>query len=654
MDISDAAGKLLYALGIEVTSETDVQQLQVNLGQLAILDQQRDALVAPETAKLDDILYRDAYKAEVRLYWDAVEGAASYEVYQLQADGSRRLLMETPNTALYLPAVVRDAQQENVVLEVLAINRNGVRGTATQLTIDWLYDNDASEQEATVEFVNVCLNAAITNVTSENSGEPASKAIDGTSANNSKWCATNKSTGSMSIDVGREVTIRRWRVEHAEYGGEDNNMNTLDFALEYKDENGKWVQAMRIRNNHDAVTDVLLEEPVTAQQWRLRIYDDGSSAWGGIRIYEWQMFETDQFPQTESVMMHFASATNGAGANDSFTLRNVPVGQTVTLYTRDGETYTKIAEQVAESSTVIFTGLNFGTVDAGRIYYSTTAAGSAESIKQSAAFEAEQATISAPADNITFTPYSQPDSDTYLRGDVAYTTMTVEDLAPGDVVYVYENNGEMWTKCSLPVAAGETSATIDRVRVPWRGGGSLNIRIHRAGQRISEMQSVQTPYLGTMAILHLYAWDDQGQAISPVIYGVYDQNGQEVAKVSADSGSESGRVFVECGTYTLKCLSVPEGYTVVGGTEMVQTFSEAIDYSLNVTLEVVQQDPEETQPTEPALTETEPTEPQTSPTQNGDAGNAEGKPMVWLIVVALAVATVVVACVFTVKRKNKA
>ena len=666
VDISDAAGKLLYALGIEVTSESDVQQLQVNLGQLAILDQQRDALVAPETAKLDDILYRDAYKAEVRLYWDAVEGAASYEVYQLQADGSRRLLMETPNTALYLPAVVRDAQQENVVLEVLAINRNGVRGAATQLTIDWLYDNDASEQEATVEFVNVCLNAEITNVTSENSGEPASKAIDGTSANNSKWCATNKSTGSMSIDVGREVTIRRWRVEHAEYGGEDNNMNTLDFALEYKDENGKWVQAMRIRNNHDAVTDVLLEEPVTAQQWRLRIYDDGSSAWGGIRIYEWQMFETDQFPQTASVMMHFASATNGVGADDSFTLRNVPVGQTVTLYTRDGETYTKIAEQVAESSTVIFTGLDFGTADAGRIYYSTTAAGSAESIKQSAAFEAEQAAISAPAENISFVPYSQPGSETYLRGDMAYTTMTVEDLAPGDVVYVYENDGDMWSKCSLPVAEGETSVSIDRVRVPWRGGGSLNIRVHRAGQQISEMQSVITPYLGTMAILYLKAWDAQGQEMSPVVYGIYDENGEEVARVSTASEFESGRVFIPCGTYILKCLSVPDGYELAGDAELTMTFPEAITYAIDVNLVPKAEVPEEPQPTDPAPTETKPTEPQkpaqtqptapaqTSPTQNGDAGNAEGKPMVWLIVVALAVATVVVACVFTVKRKNKA
>ena len=53
-------------------------------------------------------------------------------------------------------------------------------------------------------------------------------------------------------------------------------MNTVDFALEYKDENGDWVQVKRIQNNTAAVTDVLLDEPVTAQEWLLRIYDDGT------------------------------------------------------------------------------------------------------------------------------------------------------------------------------------------------------------------------------------------------------------------------------------------------------------------------------------------------------------------------------------------
>lgn len=585
VDISGEAGKTLYALGVEVASDMDVEDFQVNLGQLAILDRQRDALTAPESVKLDEILYRDAFTAEVRLYWSAVAGAASYEVYKLHADGSRSLLMETPNTALYLPTVERSEAEEDVTLLVVPINENGIRGEGKELTIDWIHGNDASERNEAVEMENVCLNAEITGVSFENSGEPASKALDGTSANNSKWCATNKSTGWMNIDVGREVTVRRWRVEHAEYGGEANNMNTLDFALEYKDADGKWVQAMRIRNNHDAVTDVLLEEPATARYWRLRVYDDGSSAWGGIRIYEWQMFETDRFPQTEPVMMHFASAVNRPKAYDSFTLHHVPAGQTVTLYTKNGDTYTQIAEQVASETAVTFDSLDFGTAEAGRIYYTTTAAGCEESIKMSAAFEAENAPVSAPVSAVYFDRYSQPGSDSYIRGDMAYVTVTFDNLAPGDVVYLYEDNSGMWSKCSLPVAEGVTTAIIERVAVPWRGGGSMNIRVQRAGQQMSEMQTLHTPYLGTMAVLFLKAWDAQGQELdAQVVYGVYDENGEEVARVSTASEFESGRVFVPSGSYTLKCLSVPESYEVDGPTEMEMSFSEGLTYSIDVTL----------------------------------------------------------------------
>ncbi len=54
-------------------------------------------------------------------------------------------------------------------------------------------------------------------------------------------------------------------------------MNTVDFALEYKNASGRWVEAKRIQHNTAAVTDVLLDEPVTAREWRLRIYDDGTS-----------------------------------------------------------------------------------------------------------------------------------------------------------------------------------------------------------------------------------------------------------------------------------------------------------------------------------------------------------------------------------------
>lgn len=50
--------------------------------------------------------------------------------------------------------------------------------------------------------------------------------------------------------------------------------------------------------------------------------------------------------------------------------------------------------------------------------------------------------------------------------------MTVTGLNEGDVVYVYdaepltrEKNTASWTKTSLPVAAGETSAVIHGVRI---------------------------------------------------------------------------------------------------------------------------------------------------------------------------------------------
>ena len=579
VDISAQAGKKLYAIGMQIESDTAVSDYQVNLGQLTITEQERAALSATTSITLDDILYHDAYDAEIRLYWDEVEGASSYEVYKVNSDGTSNLLMATPNTALYLPTVIREADEQDVTLKVVAINENGVRGEAKTIALNWLYSNDDSEKYEAVEFENVCLNAEVTYVSNENSGEPAVKAIDGTSANGSKWCATNIYQGYMDIDIGREVTVKRWRVEHAEYGGESNDMNTLDFALEYKDAGGNWVQAKRIQNNHLAVTDVLLDTPITAQEWRLRIYDDGSSQWGGIRIYEWQMFESDQFPQTEAVMMHFATAQNNPGATDTFTLTHVPVGQTVKVYTKSGDTYTEIASAVAEDSTVTFTDLDFGTAEAGRIYYTTTAVGSEESVKQSAPFEAENIEKSAPATDVSFVKYSQVGSTTSSNGDDIFTTMTVNGLSEGDVVYVYEADSETWTKMSQPVAEGETSVTIDGVKVV-RAGGKLTLQVKRVGQLISDKYTVDTPeFAEPTAQLELKAFTKAGLSLTGVVYGVYNASGDRVAEVSTETPAT-----VTLGTYTLKCESVPEGYRVSSETALKIVRTEGQTYTVSVTI----------------------------------------------------------------------
>lgn len=580
VNISDHVGKTLYAIGLKVESDTAVSDYHINLGQLAILDQDRAALSGPTSVALDEILYHNAYDAEARIYWDPVDGAASYEIYKVNANGTSNLIMETPNTAFYLPTLVRDFDEDDVTLKVVPVNANGVRGEGTELIIDWLYSNEDSEVYEPKEFENVCLGATVTGYSGQNESEPASKAIDGTSLNGSKWCVTNAEFGYMDIDIGREVTVRRWRVEHAQYGGEDVLMNTVDFALEYKNASGRWVEAKRIQHNTAAVTDVLLDEPVTAQEWRLHIYDDGTSPWGGIRIYEWQMFETAEFPQTEPVSIQFAAAENGTGANDTFTLKNVPAGQTVKVYTKSGSKYNKIGEAVAESGTVTITGLNFGTQEAGRIYYTTTATGSAESIKLSASFEAENAAKSEAARDVTAEAYKQPGSLSSSNGGDIYISLTVNGLSAGDVVYVYENNSGEYTKASLPVAAGETSVIIRGIRVP-RAGSELTLQVKRVSKLISDKYTVEIPaFPEPTAYLNLVATNAKGEKLTGVTYGVYNSNNEKVYTVTTGEPAE-----VVLGTYTIKCEKVPEGYLINDTVVKRLVVTEGQTYDVNVTLQ---------------------------------------------------------------------
>ena len=583
-------GKVLYAVGLDVAgAQTDYE---VNVGRITILDKDRPELTGPSEFLLDEILYKDAYTAEARIQWNKVTGASSYEIYKVHADGTKNLIMETPSTAFYIPTLKRDADETDVTLEILPINRNGERGTGTQFVIDWLYANGDTEEVVVHNFENVALNATVTGVSFENSGEPASKALDGTAANNSKWCATNYGSGWMTIDIGREVTVKRWRVEHAEFGGEANNMNTIDFALEYKNADGQWVQVKRIQNNTLAVTDVLLDTPVTAQEWKLQVYDDGSSPWGGIRIYEWQMFESDQFPQTDVVPMHFASAVNAAGANDTFTLKHVPANVTVKVYNAAGE---QLGEAVSDGETdVVISGLDFGA-EAGRVFYTTTGNAAAESAKLSAPFEAESAEKSAPAEDVSFVTFSQPGSVTSSNGNDIYTTLTVNGLNEGDVVYVYENGADAeYTKVSLPVAEGQTSVSVNRVLVP-RAGGVLTLRVKRVGCLLSDAYGVQTPVFGLpTASLRVFAKNELGESLTGVRFELRDAEGNVVAQFSTTSDSGASAT-VALGSYTLYCTEAPEGYAIPAA-KAVSLTTEGAAYELEIVLSEAGEEPDPTDP----------------------------------------------------------
>ena len=363
---------------------------QVNIGRLAVTDSEAAAASA-SNARLEEIIYLDAYTAEARIKWNG-NNASSYEIYRLNADGTRTLIMETPNTAYYIPNLVRNDDQADVTIEVVPVNANGVRGESSRFTIDWPYENGDTEKLSDVTVpVNICPLAEVTGYSAQNDGEPAWKAIDGTSENGSKWCATNKQSGWMTIKLDQPRTIKRIRIEHAEYGGESQDMNTIAFSVQYKSGNN-WITVYSTNSNSSDVTDELIT-PVTAQEWRLYISNSGSSAWGAIRIYEWQMFETTERNRTDIVLMKFASAKNNKGASDTFSLTHAPTGSTVRLYLRDANgNYTQIASKEAQSSTVSFTGLDYGS-DAGRVFYTVQEGKQEESIKLSTAFDAEPGAV---------------------------------------------------------------------------------------------------------------------------------------------------------------------------------------------------------------------------------------------------------------------
>ncbi len=390
VSLASLSGKKLYAIGFEIGGTSNVSDYQVNIGRLAVTDSEAAAASA-SNARLEEIIYLDAYTAEARIKWNG-NNASSYEIYRLNADGTRTLIMETPNTAYYIPNLVRNDDQADVTIEVVPVNANGVRGESSRFTIDWPYENGDTEKLSDVTVpVNICPLAEVTGYSAQNDGEPAWKAIDGTSENGSKWCATNARSGWMTIKLDQPRTIKRIRIEHAEYGGEAQDMNTIAFSVQYKSGNN-WVTVYSTNNNSSAVTDELIT-PVTAQEWRLYISNSGSSAWGAIRIYEWQMFETTERNRTDIVLMKFASAKNNKGASDTFSLTHAPTGSTVRLYLRDANgNYTQIASKEAQSSTVSFTGLDYGS-DAGRVFYTVQEGKQEESIKLSTAFDAEPGAV---------------------------------------------------------------------------------------------------------------------------------------------------------------------------------------------------------------------------------------------------------------------
>ena len=343
--------------------DADVKDYKFNLGQLSITSNQEKP-VAPSEVTVRAKRLQNAQEAEAVLNFKGVADADYYEVYEKDGD-NWRLLTGSSATTVYLPKVSRSASAEGTTqdLKVVAVGKNGQRSDAGTVAFDWgMTVSDTSLPKALAPNVVIGAKVIGSSFPDADGSEGIEGMLNGTITSLSdKWSSAQLS-GTVDIRLTQPRTIVRWVMDHAGAGGEsvdDGKMNTRDFDLYYKDEAGEWKLAKEVRGNKAHVSDITLDHPIKAQEWRLHVITaDNGTPWQAIRIYNWKMYESLD-TETVNIPVKHAAAQNLGNHFVQVGFKDVPANTTLTLYD-DKEATSPIATMTADQAgNLIFKPLAF-------------------------------------------------------------------------------------------------------------------------------------------------------------------------------------------------------------------------------------------------------------------------------------------------------
>lgn len=363
LDLSSLAGKTIYGIKLTVSNEQAVSNYQFNLGQLGIFDTDT-APSAPSNVVVKNKVIKTAREAEATLTFKASQGADYYEVYQ-EIGNKWKLVTGSSSTNIYLSKISRliSDRGESQRLKVVAVGKNGVRSTESIINFNWgLAADDTTDPKP--EAPNVVLGAVVTGTSlgKTNKNEGPENMLTGTITGLSDKWSSSASQASVDIKLTQPRTIVRWVTEHAGAGGESVNdglMNTKDFDLYYKDEAGKWKLAKSIRGNKAHVTDITLDRPITAQEWRLHVItSDNGTPWKAIRIYNWKMYESLN-KETPNIPMQHTAIRDLGNNRIQVGFKNVPANTTVNLYDSKDATKPIATHKTTKMGNVIFKPIDF-------------------------------------------------------------------------------------------------------------------------------------------------------------------------------------------------------------------------------------------------------------------------------------------------------
>lgn len=146
-------------------------------------------------------------------------------------------------------------------------------------------------KEATAKPVNLALHKTATASGFTSAAEAPDKAIDGMTT--TKWCATGNGPHTLTIDLGKPVTISDIIISHAEVGGEGAALNTQDYRIQVSEDGKNFKEILKVTGNKKGLTNDAV--PVNVARYVKLIVDKPTQ--GGdnaARIYEVQVMGLDK------------------------------------------------------------------------------------------------------------------------------------------------------------------------------------------------------------------------------------------------------------------------------------------------------------------------------------------------------------------------
>ena len=351
-DLSSLAGKTIYGVKMYFDHDSDIKDYKFNLGQLSIYANQEKP-AAPKDIVVKAKRLQNAQEAEALLQFKGSADADYYEIYEKDGD-QWRLVTGTSGTSAYLAKVSRSASAKGSKqeLKVVAVGKNGLRSDAGTVDFDWgMQVSDTSLPKPLAP--NVVLGAKVigSSFPDADGSEGIEGMLNGTITSLSDKWSSGQLSGSVDIRLTQPRRVVRWVMDHAGAGGESVNdglMNTKDFDLYYKDTDGEWKLAKEVRGNKAHVTDITLDKPITAQDWRLHVItSDNGTPWKAIRIYNWKMYETLD-TESQNIPMAKVAARSLGNHQVQLGFSDVPAGATITVYDK-ADSQTPIATLKSET-----------------------------------------------------------------------------------------------------------------------------------------------------------------------------------------------------------------------------------------------------------------------------------------------------------------